>query len=294
MTGQRADDSSVVTLAVAGFLASCRSEHTRAAYEIDLAKFAAWCAGREELNLLAVDAEDIARYRTACESDGLSASTVARRLSAITSFNAYAQRQGIETVLPSATTVKRPTVEPRSDGIALSDDDAIALLAAADRTSKRSAVMIRLLMLDGLKVGEAVRADAKHVRRNQGRVTLEVPGRTVPTVFLQPETGAAIGRYLGRRREGPLLLNEQRGRVQERLTRFGIDYLVKEVARAAGIGAISSNTLRRRYIVTAHAHGADLDTIRQNAGHADQSTTRRYLDNDTRNRAGGAASGRDG
>ncbi len=274
-----------MTLAVAGFLASCRSEHTRAAYGIDLAKFAAWCATGEARNLLTVDAEDIARYRTACEIDGLSASTIARRLSAITSFNAYAARQGLEPVLPSDTVLARPTVEPRSERTVLSDDDALAILSAADRTSNRSAVLIRLLMLDGLKVGEATRADAKHVHRNQGRISMEVPGRIIPTIILHADTGAAIGRYVGRRLEGPLLLNEQRGRTQERLSRFGIDYLVKEVARAAGISAtISGNTLRRRYIVTAHAHGTDLDTIRQNAGHADQSTTRRYLENDERNR----------
>jgi len=275
---QRSDQSGDVTLAVAAFLASCRSEHTRAAYGIDLAQFAQWCAGGERLSLLTVNANDIARYRTACELGGLSAATVARRLSAITSFNAYAARHGYHPKLPVDTTVERPTVEPQNVGAVLSDDDATALLVAADRAGKRTAVLIRLLMLDGLKVGEAVGADAGHVHTSGRRMTIDMPQRSTPAIILHAETAAAIRRYLGNRREGPLLLNERRGRVNERLTRFGIDYLVKEVARLACINeTISANTLRRRYIIAAHEHGAELDALRLNAGHADQSTTRRYL-----------------
>jgi site-specific recombinase XerD len=79
-----------------------------------------------------------------------------------------------------------------------------------------------------------------------------------------------------------LLLSERRGRVPGRLTRFGVDYLVKQVAQAAGLDqAVSGNTLRRRYVMAAHAGGTDLDRIRLNVGHADRRTTRRYLDPDT-------------
>jgi len=71
-------------------------------------------------------------------------------------------------------------------------------------------------------------------------------------------------------------LSERRGRLPGRLTRFGVDYVVKQVAQAAGLDqTVSSNTLRRRYVIAAHADGTDLDRIRLNAGHADRRTTRR-------------------
>jgi len=77
------------------------------------------------------------------------------------------------------------------------------------------------------------------------------------------------------------LLSERRGREPDRLKRFGVDYLVKQVAQAAGLEQpISGNTLRRRYVIAADANGADLDEIRANAGHADRRTTRRYLNPD--------------
>jgi integrase/recombinase XerD len=281
MANEPSDRSAALTLAVAGFLDSCRSAHTRAAYGTDLAQFATWCASGEALNLLTVDAGDIARYRTACEVGGLSSATIARRLSTIMSFRAYAAEEGLQPALAADASIARPSVAAQSTAEMLSDDDAMALLDAADRIGKRSAVLIRLLMLDGLKVGEVVRADASDVRGQLPRTSLDVRGRTSPTIVLHTDTGRAVRRYLGRRSDGPLLLSKRRGQRPGRLTRFGVDYLIKEVASNAGIDpTISGNTLRRRYVIAAHTSGTGLDRIRHNTGHANERTTRRYLDPD--------------
>jgi site-specific recombinase XerD len=274
--------TSSVTLAVAGFLDACRSSNTRDAYRADLGHLAAWCRDRGSLNLLTLDAADVARYRTECELAGASAATVARRLSAITSFGAYAAATGTDSALTTDREIERPTLESSSTAELLTDADAAALLAAADAISRRSAVLIRLLMLDGLKVGEVIRADASDVHGRPPRMTLYLPSRKAPTVALHAESATALRRYLAQRRSGPLLMSERRGRPPGRLTRFGVDYLVKQAAQAAGLDQpVSGNTLRRRYVVAAHAHGTDLDRIRLNAGHADRRTTRRYLDPDT-------------
>jgi site-specific recombinase XerD len=267
-----------VAFAVAGFLGSCRSANTQAAYRTDLTHLAAWCRGHEMLDLLTVDAADIARYRTECEIAGASPATVARRLSAIASFSEYNAKHGTADTALTASDIDRPSLASTSSAELLDDQTAEALLAAADQAGPRAAVAIRLLMLDGLKVGEVVRADAGDVRGRPPDITLELRTNRTRHINLRPETSAAIGRYLGRRRDGPLLLSERRGRPRERLTRFGIDYLVKQVARSAGLGqAISGNTLRRRYVSAAHAGGTDIDTIRHNTGHTDRRTTRRYL-----------------
>ena len=273
--------TSDATLAIAGFLDACRSSNTRDAYRADLGHLAAWCRDHGTLNLLTIDAADLARYRTECELAGASAATVARRLSAITSFGAHAAANGSEPALAADTDIERPTLESSSTAELLTDADADALLAAADRISQRLAVLIRLLMLDGCKVGEVIRADASDVRGRPPRLTLCLRTRTARTIDLHADTATSLRKYLGRRRHGPLLLSEQRGRVPGRLTRFGVDYLVKRVAQTAGLDqAVSGNTLRRRYVMAAHAGGTDLDRIRRNVGHADRRTTRRYLDPD--------------
>jgi integrase/recombinase XerD len=271
-----------VTLAIAGFLDACRSANTRTAYRTDLGHVAAWCRDRgRTLDLLTIDAADVARYRTECELAGARPATVARRLSALTSFGAYASANGSAPALTAAAEIARPTVESSSSAELLTTADAEALLAAADRISRRAALLIRLLMLDGLKVGEVIRADAADVSGRPPRMRLQLHDRRVRTIDLHPDTGSSVRRYLGRRREGPLLLSERRGRAPDRLTRFGLDYLVKQVAQAAQLEqSVSGNTLRRRYVIAADARGTDLEQIRANAGHSDRRTTRRYLEPD--------------
>ena len=113
MSGQPEPDASAVTLAVAGFLQTCRSANTQAAYRTDLRHFAAWCERGDALDLLTVDAADLATYRAACELAGASPATVARRLSAITSFCGYAFEQGLEPALTASSEVERPARSSR-------------------------------------------------------------------------------------------------------------------------------------------------------------------------------------
>jgi integrase len=197
----------------------------------------------------------------------------------MTSFGAYAVAAGAEPALRSEADIAHPAVAFESSAEVLSDADAEALLAAADRLGRRSSVLIGLLMLDGLKVGQVIRADACDVHGRPPRVSLDVRDRKTRTLQLHPDSGLSVRRYLGRRHDGPLLLSERPGREPDRLSRFGIDYLVKQVAREAGlVRAVSGNTLRRRYVMAAYADGNDIDDIQRNAGHAASRTTRRYLD----------------
>src|SRR5690348_8083051 len=83
-------------VAVAAFLDACRSANTRAAYRADLAQLAAWCREGGTVDLLSVDTGDVARYRTACELAGAAPATVARRLSTIASFSAFAAANGAQ------------------------------------------------------------------------------------------------------------------------------------------------------------------------------------------------------
>jgi len=274
-------ETPAATMAVAAFLDACRSSNTRAAYQADLAQLATWCREVGTVDLLSIDTVDVARYRTACELAGAAPATVARRLSAIASFSTFAAANGARPALTAESVIERPHVESASSAEVLGDADSDALLQAADRTGPRLSVLVRLLMLDGLKVGEVIRADASDARGRPPRMRLRIRDRRARTIDLHPETGAALSKYLRSRRDGPLLLSERRGHEPQRLTRFGVDYLVKQVARAAGITqSVSSNVLRRRFVVAEHARGSDLDDIRHNTGHAQARTTRRYLEGD--------------
>jgi integrase len=107
--------------------------------------------------------------------------------------------------------------------------------------------------------------------------------RTVP---LTAPTARRVREYVGRRRRGPLLLSDTPGRGGQRLSRFGADYLLKEAARRARLDTrISANSLRRRYVAAEAKAGTHLDDIRDQVGHRDVRTTRRYLDPDVNPKA---------
>jgi site-specific recombinase XerD len=271
--------ASTLEAVVAAWLASYESLHTRAAYGADLEHFGQW-AITEHANPFALAENDVRRYRAACEAEGAGPPTVARRLSAIASFGAFSYEHGAGLATPR---IERPSLPASSTTESLSDDDASALLAAADQMNRRSAALVRLLMLDGLKVGEAVTADASDLSGTPPRVTLTLHAGMPRVIELHPDTADLLRAYLGKRRRGPLLRSEHRARTTEPLTRFGVDYIVKQAAESAGItGPISANTLRRRFVMNAHNHGRALDDIRSGVGHADARTTRRYLRTGTR------------
>lgn len=259
---------------VAAWLKQYASAQTRSAYRTDVDHFGAW-ARSEQVNPFAVSPDELRRYRAACENRGAAPATVARRLSAIASFGAFAHAQGAGLPAPR---IERPALAPSSTTEPLNDDQAAALVAAADRMNRRSGVLVRLLMLDGLKASEAVIADACDLQGRPPRLTLTVRTRMQRVIELHPDTARLLAAYLGQRRNGPMLLSDHRARVTERLTRYGVDYIVKQAADAAHItGAVSANTLRRRFLMHAHDRGDHIDGIRSSAGHADARTTRRYF-----------------
>lgn len=255
------------------------SVNTRAAYGGDLAGFRQWCAEGGRLPLTATT-EDLAAYFSWCEAAGATSATVARRMSALDSFFSFACGADVIGFNPT-TTMDRPSIARTSSTAVLDDAETAGLLRASDRLGAKSAALVRLLMVDGLRLGEVLGADAADFDGGapKSSLTLGRERRRSRTVALHPTTARRLVRYLGRRRRGPLLLSEAAGRDNGRLTRFGADYLLKQVADAAQVRTrVSANTLRRRYVSAAIQAGAHLADVRDHFGHRDARTTERYLD----------------
>lgn len=260
---------------VTSFTGRQHSANTASAYRTDLSRFARWCVG-QQLSPLEVDAADVDRYRAACELEGLSAATVSRRLASLSSFFAFAVQDGRLAASPVART-ERPATEP-SGTVPLTAAQTTALVAAGHRLGPKTALLVDLLLLDGLKLGEVLAADAADVAEDDA--TLTVNRRRGPVELdLQDGTALAVAAYLEGRRSGPLLLGANPAREPARLTRFGADYLLKRAAEEAGIAQpVSANVLRRSYVGNARRNGDSVEEIRNHLGHQDTRTTRRHLD----------------
>jgi site-specific recombinase XerD len=271
VSGSGAELAALVDL----WLGSYDSENTRSAYAADLRAFSRWCGDNDRLALRATTA-DIARYLAASSA---SDATVARRRSALGSFFDFACDSDARLRNPMTGLAPSEPTRSESTTAVLADRDARALLRASDRIGAKTAALVRLLMLDGVRLGEVLAADVPDFQRAAGSAELVVHRRDRrQTLPLTAPTARRLGEYVGRRRRGPLLLSDTPGRKGARLSRFGADYLLKDAARVARLEKrISANTLRRRYVAAAAHAGAHIDDIRDQVGHRDARTTRRYL-----------------
>jgi integrase/recombinase XerD len=271
------DDRRRFDALVADWLVSHASPNTRTAYRSDLEQFLSWWDRHRRRAPLSATPADVDRFEAACADGGGSEATVARRVSALSSFFTFAVAQGAVARSPVRGTRRPPiTATPTAD---LSTRQLASLLRSTARLGDRALLLVGLMLFDGLKLNEVLAADADDVSITPGGVAeLALPRRDNLTVRLDPRTATALASYLDGRTDGPLLLGESPTRAPARLTRFGADYLLKRISVDAGFQpAISTNTLRRSYVATAVARGASLQSIRDQLGHSDVRTIRRHL-----------------
>jgi integrase len=154
-----------------------------------------------------------------------------------------------------------------------------AVIRASAGLGNREALLVGLLLFDGLKLAEVLAADADDITFTSKGSELCVLRRGTRLQYpLDPRTTTALIGYLAGREAGPLLYGESPARPPSRLTRFGADYVLKRVSADAGVEPpISANTLRRSFVSNAYATGASIESIRDQLGHTDTRTTRRHL-----------------
>lgn len=259
----------------AAFAGRQRSRNTQTAYQADLDGFGDWCDAHDA-DPVAATAEQVADYRTACEADGASPATIARRLSTLSSFFAYAVNVGSIDSSPVAHTARpQPGASATTE---LTAAQIAAVLAASSELGGKTEVLVDLLLRDGVKLGEALAADADDLSDAGHHLSVD-RRRGTADITLHDATTLAIHAYLQGRQHGPLLLGGAPGRADTRLTRFGADYLLKRVGDLAGLDdGLSANMLRRSYVTNAVANGDSIETIRDHLGHQDSRTTRRHID----------------
>lgn len=266
------------------------AQNTLLAYARDLTDFAEWLWDRGQSDEKAAQG-DIEDYLIACESDGLAASTRARRLSAIRQFYRFAYEEGWRKDNP-AQQIKGPGRNHRLPQT-LSVDEVDALLNATetsgrDRDRLRNQCLMQLLYATGMRVSElvglpvaAARGDPRMllVRGKGGKermVPLSPPARQAMAEWLVLRDTTESRRYDAGKSKSPFLFPSQ-GK-SGHLTRHRFYLIVKELALAAGLdpARVSPHTLRHAFATHLLANGADLRSIQVLLGHADVSTTEIY------------------
>jgi integrase/recombinase XerD len=275
--------------ATAAWIASRKSEHTRAAYFRDLADYLAWCE-QTGLDPRAAMRGDVDAY-TGIRLAALSTASAARKLSTLSSWYRYLVSNGVTSSNP-VDAIDRPTVNrDASPTIGLTGPQAAAFMRAARTATgpaaRRDAALLGMLAELGLRVGEALGLDLADFRHNRGHRTVRVTGkggkhRELP---IPAPLGRDLDAYLTERATAAGVTVEQLAgpafvtRTGARVDQPAVFRLVRRIGAAAGLPAaeqLSPHSLRHTVATAALDAGAALRDVQDLLGHADPRTTRRY------------------
>lgn len=257
------------------------SPRTAAAYRSDIKLWFTFCTQRG-VDPLRAHRVNVDQYRHELTAARYSNSTIARRITAVSSFYSYAVRYASDRVRENpAAGAKRPSVSQESTTRGLEVEEAERLLDEAADHGPRALAIVDLMLCTAVRISEVVEADVGDLVREGDDLLLRVTrkGGADQHMLLSPGTATSLFEYLGGRRSGPLFLSERTGR---RATRQQIGHLIGTLARRAelvnpGERLVSPHSLRHT-AATAALDDPDTDIRQVQAlmGHAETRTTGRY------------------
>lgn len=300
------------------WLITKRSAHTRFGYGRDLgirlirpgaaeigepreAKAPDWLTYCESIGLdplgLVLE-EHVALWARGMEAAGLSPATVARKVSAVSSWYAWLVRGGHATANP-ASNLDRPYVNPDiSKTPGLTKDQALTMLAAAGAATwpqaARNAALAALLLFTGARVSEACGAVLADLGMDRGHRVLWVTrkgseGRQ--PLALPPPVLGRLDAYLAGRddlsrlpavagaagRDRPLIATA----TGKPMRPADVWALMRRLGCAAGLPAeltsrMGTHSMRHSFATLALDAGVPIRDVQDAMGHKDPRTTRRY------------------
>lgn len=271
-----------VSQLVEGWLAGLGSAATRSAYATDLRTYFTWCAA-QGADPVATTPDHIAAFRHRQLEQGDRPATVARRMSALNGFVRFAQQSGVATAPLDGDQAAGGATVPASPTPGLDAPQRARLLAALPHQRSVTHLLVSMLLLDGVKLDEALRLDWSHITGRHPSLSAQIDragvrGTTSRTLTLDRRTAEAVQAHAQPSPSGPVFIATGGSQAGQRLSRFGADYLVKKAGRDAGLSIpVTANVLRRTHVSHAQQSGTPLDDIRRRVGHGDVRTTRRYL-----------------
>jgi integrase/recombinase XerD len=269
------------------------SRHSRRNYERALRDFWRWYAAQIETAAPPVCRATLQRYRAELVAAGLRAGNVNFRLAAVRRCLREAADNGAitEAEARSACTVEAMQAEGQATGRRLNKRQAEAFvngLPATTLAEKRDRALIALLILSGLRRGEAAALEVRHLELVDARWTLRnITGKrgkirtvAIPAIVkaLLDEWLAAAGVDSGRIFRP---INKGGNLAGEQMSAEAIRQIIERARRVANdngadLPALAAHDLRRTYARLAREAGSPLEQIQFSLGHASIKTTERY------------------
>lgn len=259
--------------------------NTIAAYRRDLTNYAGFVAGKKQ-TLLTCPRETVLGYLDGLKSEGLSASSSARHLSAIRQLHKFLCADGIRGDDPCRIVASPKTRRPLPKVLSVAEVDKLLSLAEAEASveatpakqeaARRLYCLLELLYATGLRVSELVALKRNAVMREGSFITVVGKGNKERIVPMNDRARDAVRAWKDTLPPGTWLFpaNGEAGYLARQV--FARD--LKALAGRAGISSsrVAPHVLRHAFASHLLAGGADLRVVQMLLGHSDISTTQIY------------------
>ncbi len=258
------------------------SERTRDAYVRDCRQMAGFAAERGVAGPEGVDYDLLRGFVASLMDEGLAASTVSRKISALRSYFGFLVAEGRLEADPTER------LEAPRKGRSLPEvltygevEEILAAVPVEHELAFRDRAMLEVLYGAGLRVSELVDLELRDLMPDEELIRVMGKGSKERIVPLGGRAADALGRYLRELRprldrgegEGVVFLNHH-GRP---LTRMGAWKIVRRhVDRTDVDRRVTPHTFRHSFATHLLEGGADLAAVQEMLGHADISTTQIY------------------
>jgi len=276
------------------WLANITNEKTRRAYKIDVSEFSEFLGLKRPEEFRTVTRAHVIAWRETLENRDLSAPTIRRKLSALSSLFDYLCERNAISGNP-VDGVKRPMANSNEGSTpALSDQQARRLLEAPpDDTLKgiRDRAILATLLYHGMRREELCGLRVKDMESREGVKHFRVKGKgdKIRYVPMHPQAQRMIEYYLslashGNDLSGPLfrpVRNNRTGILDRQLDPGSIyQNIVKKYGQETGlnieVNGLCVHSMRATAATNALSHEADIAKVQEWLGHANVSTTRLY------------------
>jgi integrase/recombinase XerC len=268
------------------------SPHTVKSYQADLNHFLQFLSSKEKagtdglarLEAESLDSRDIRTYLGSLFGR-YRRTSIARRLSAIRSFFAFLEKEGLVDGNP-AKEISSPRLEKTIPGY-LTVDEVFRLLERPEKGTPaglRDLAILELLYSCGIRVGELAGLNISSVDPDERLLKVRGKGNKERIVPVGRHALKAIKHYLeasenlrkrasGNPGEAPLFMNQQGGRLSSR----SIRRILKRYVNECGLSPeISPHSMRHTFATHMLEGGADLRSVQELLGHESLSTTQKY------------------
>lgn len=218
-------------------------------------------------------------------SDELQRTTQNYHLIALRSFLKYCVKRDIPCLSPDKVELART----KRKQVTFLDEDELARLFAEPDTGKlagmRDRAILELLFSSGLRVSELTSLNRGHINLKRLEFMVRGKGQKDRPIFISPEAGQWIAKYLKARNDNSTPLFARAGGSKQtdssgdhlRLTDRSVQRMVARYAKLAGITKhVSPHTLRHSFATDLLMNGADLRSVQAMLGHSNISTTQIY------------------